>query len=99
MRNKGDFLAGLLGGAVAGAVAALLLTPKSGSEAREFIADRAVRLRERTEGPLSNIRETSEGQISNIGETAEGQISNIGNRVRRARDEDEEGDSSNNLSD
>ena len=77
MRNKGDFLAGLLAGTVAGAVAALLLTPKSGGEAREFIADRAVRLRERTEGPLSNI----------------------GNRVRRARDADEEEDSSNNLSD
>ena len=59
MRYKGDFLAGLLAGAVAGAVAALLLTPKSGSEAREFIADRAVRLRERAEGPLSNIRETA----------------------------------------
>ena len=88
MRNKGDFLAGLLAGTVAGAVAALLLTPKSGSEAREFIADRAVRLRERTEGPLSNIRETAEGQIANIG-----------NRVRRARYADEEEDSSNNLSD
>ena len=59
MRNKGDFLAGLLAGAVACAVAALLLTPKSGSEAREFIADRAVRLRERTGDPLSHIRETA----------------------------------------
>ena len=59
MRYKGDFLAGLLAGAVAGAVAALLLTPKSGSEAREYIAGRAVRLRERTAGPLSNIRETA----------------------------------------
>ena len=47
MRNNGDFLAGLLAGTVAGAVAALLLTPKTGSEAREFIADRAVRLRAR----------------------------------------------------
>ena len=28
MRNKGDFLAGLLAGTVAGAVAALLLTPR-----------------------------------------------------------------------
>ena len=77
MRNKGYFLAGLLAGTVAGAGAALLLTPKSDSEAREFIADRAVRLRERTEGSLSNI----------------------GNRVRRARDADEEEDGSNNLSD
>ena len=59
MRNKGFFLTGLLAGTVAGAVASLLLTPKSGSEARESIADRAVRLRERTEGPLSNIRDTA----------------------------------------
>ena len=59
MRNKGFFLAGLLAGTVASAVAALLLTPKSGGEARESIADRAVRLGERTEGPLSNIRETA----------------------------------------
>ena len=73
MQNKGDFLAGLIAGAAAGAVAAFLLTPKSGSEAREFVADRAVRLRERTEGQISNIR----------------------NRVRRARDDDEEEDSSN----
>ena len=56
MQNKGDFLAGLIAGAVAGAVAALLLTPQSGSEAREFIADRAVRLGERNEGRISNIR-------------------------------------------
>ena len=55
MRNKGDFLPGLLVGAVAGAVAALLLTPKSGSEAREFVAGQAVRLRERAEGQISNI--------------------------------------------
>ena len=59
MRNKGGFLAGLLAGTVAGAVAALLLTPKSGIEAREYIADREARLRERTEGPLSNTRETA----------------------------------------
>ena len=61
MQNKGDFLAGLLAGAVAGAAAALLLTPKSGSEARELIADRAVRLRERTEGQISNIRNRVRG--------------------------------------
>ena len=61
MQNKGDFLAGLIVGAVAGAVAAFLLTPKSGSEAREFIADRAVRLRERTEGQISNIRNRVRG--------------------------------------
>ena len=77
MQNKGDFLAGLIAGAVAGAVAAFLLTPKSGSEAREFIADRAVRLRESTEGQISNIR----------------------NRVRRVGNDDEEEDSSSNLSD
>ena len=59
MRYKGNFLAGLLAGTVAGAVAAMLLTPKSGSEVRESIADRAVRLGERTEGPLSNMRETA----------------------------------------
>ena len=61
MQNKEDFLAGLIVGAVAGAVAAFLLTPKSGSEAREFIADRAVRLRERTEGQISNIRNRVRG--------------------------------------
>jgi gas vesicle protein len=57
MKKKGNFLAGLIAGAVAGAAAALLLTPKKGQETREIITDRASDIRGRASGPISSLRD------------------------------------------
>ena len=57
MKKKGNFLTGLIAGVVAGAAAALLLTPKKGQEAREIITDRASDIRGRASGPISSLRD------------------------------------------
>jgi gas vesicle protein len=43
----GNFLAGFLVGAALGAIAALLLAPKSGKELRESLSEEGKRLRDR----------------------------------------------------
>jgi gas vesicle protein len=45
--NGGNFLAGFLVGAALGAIAALLLAPKSGKELREALAEEGKKLRDR----------------------------------------------------
>ncbi len=73
MKKTGTFLTGLLAGVAAGAVAALLLTPKKGEEAREIITGRAVDLKERASGPIESLRNRARrvrGQ-SSVEESAE----------------------------
>ena len=57
MDAKSTFIAGLIAGAVGGAAAALLLTPKEGRETREIILDRANQVRGRAANQISSIRE------------------------------------------
>jgi gas vesicle protein len=45
--NGGNFFAGFLVGAALGAIAALLLAPKSGRELRESLAEEGKKLRDR----------------------------------------------------
>jgi len=44
MANRDKFVTGLIAGAIIGAVAGLLLAPKTGKETRHVIADRAREL-------------------------------------------------------
>ena len=61
MSNGGEsFVAGFFVGAAFGAVAALLLTPKTGKEMREKLAEEGERLKERTEDTISEVREKGE---------------------------------------
>ena len=57
MDAKSTFIAGLIAGAVGGAAAALLLTPKEGRETREIILDRANQVRGRAADQISSIRD------------------------------------------
>lgn len=54
MGNSDKFLAGLIAGAVVGAVASLLLAPKTGKETRKLLKEQAEQLGERAKG-LGNI--------------------------------------------
>lgn len=77
MSNGGEsFVAGFFAGAAFGAVAALLLTPKTGKEMRETLVEEGKRLKERTEGTLSELREKEEEVYEKareaLSETAEG---------------------------
>ncbi len=50
MANRDKFVAGLIAGAVVGTVAALLLSPKTGKENRQFVKDQASRLSKKAGG-------------------------------------------------
>jgi gas vesicle protein len=54
----GDFIAGFLVGALAGAAAALLLAPQSGEETRVMLRDRGIELGHRAE----DIQEQAKGK-------------------------------------
>ncbi|MBI4349676.1 MAG: YtxH domain-containing protein [Elusimicrobia bacterium] len=56
--NSGDSLVAFLLGGVAGAVAGLLLAPRSGAETREQLADWLEANREKTKEFLEHGRET-----------------------------------------
>jgi gas vesicle protein len=55
-----NFLAGFFVGAALGAMAALLLTPKTGKEMRETLAEESKRFKSRTEGAVSDLRSRGE---------------------------------------
>ncbi len=57
MDAKSTFIAGLIAGALGGAAAALLLSPKEGRETREIILDRANQVRGRAAEQISSLRE------------------------------------------
>ena len=71
-----NFLAGFFVGAALGAMAALLLTPKTGKELRDTLATEGKRLKEKTEGAVSELRERGGDVLEKareaISETSEG---------------------------
>ena len=54
--GNGSLLVGLIGGAIAGAVAALLLSPKSGKENRQVVGENIAKGRERIAKGVERIR-------------------------------------------
>ena len=56
----GDFLAGLLVGALVGAAAALLMAPQSGEETRTLIRDKGVELGQRADELSLEARQRAE---------------------------------------
>jgi gas vesicle protein len=61
-----NFLAGFFVGAALGVMGALLLTPKSGKEMRETLADEGRKLRERAADESWRIRDRSETVVEDI---------------------------------
>lgn len=64
---------GIIAGAVIGAVAGLLLAPKSGKETRKLLKAQSSQLREEANASFSNIKE----QASQLGEKAKASASSI----------------------
>ena len=54
--SNGNLLVGLIGGAIAGAVAALLLSPKTGKENRQVLGEGFTKGRERIAKGVEKIR-------------------------------------------
>jgi len=55
MATSNKFLTGIIAGAVIGAVAALLLAPKSGKETRKLINEQAGQLEEKAKASFGKI--------------------------------------------
>ncbi len=82
-----NFLAGFFVGAALGAMAALLLTPKTGQEMRDTLSEESKKLRERTEGAVSELR----GHGGEAYEKARGVVAETTERAREAISETTEG--------
>jgi gas vesicle protein len=68
-KGKGNLLVGLIGGAIAGAAAAMLLSPKTGKENRQIVKEgiskgkeRIIRGRERIAKGVDRIRNRQDSQ-------------------------------------
>jgi gas vesicle protein len=73
MAESNKFLTGLIAGTVIGAVAGLLLAPKSGKETQKLLREQTSQLGEEAKASFSNIKE----QASQLGEEAKASFSNI----------------------
>lgn len=60
------FLAGLFFGAVVGAAAAALLTPRSGAETREQVAERGIELKNRAEEAVQRAQQIATDAVAKV---------------------------------
>ena len=69
--NTGSFLKGLIAGALGGAIAGILLAPKSGEETREDIKKLAVDLKDKTVDTYEKARAEVERKIKQVKKAGE----------------------------
>ncbi len=55
-KGKGNLLVGLIGGAIVGAAAAMLLAPKTGKENRQIVRENFIKGRERIAKGVERIK-------------------------------------------
>lgn len=60
------FLAGLFFGAMVGAATATLLTPRSGAEAREQVAERGLELKSRAEDTVQRAQQVANEAVAKV---------------------------------
>jgi gas vesicle protein len=68
------FLAGLFLGAVVGGLAAALLTPQSGPETREQVAERGLELKSRAEDAVQRAQQVANETVVKVQDAAQGLI-------------------------
>ena len=68
MKKNDDmlFLAGLFFGAMVGAAAATLLTPRSGAETREQVAERGLELKSRAEDTVQRAQQVANEAVAKV---------------------------------
>lgn len=65
------FLAGLFLGAAAGAMAAVLLTPQSGPQVREQVAERGIELKTRAEDAVQRAQQVASDTVAKVQHAAQ----------------------------
>ena len=78
-----SFILGFVIGAIAGAAAALLLTPQSGQEMRQTIGQKSVELKDEATRQAQRVATDAKGQVAYVQE--KGKIV-ISENVRKAQD-------------
>lgn len=81
--GSGSFFLGFLIGAIAGAAAALLLTPQSGEEMRRTIGQKSVDLKDEASRQAQRLATDAKGQMEYVQEKGRVVISD---NVRKAQD-------------
>lgn len=72
-------------GALAGAVTALLLAPKSGAETQRELKERAQRLRERAEEKVGELQDSLQGSLDEGRQTLSKKLDNAKRTVKEGR--------------
>ena len=75
--SAGKFLAGFIVGGAVGALAGLLLAPKSGEETREMIAQKSSDIYDKTEASIKEIKSKTEAVVDDLQKKGEELISKV----------------------
>ncbi len=67
-RGGGEFVVGFLVGALAGAAAALLMSPASGAELRQQIEEKGIELKDGASRMADQARSQAQGQVAQVSE-------------------------------
>jgi gas vesicle protein len=80
MSDRDDvlFFAGLVLGAIAGGAVAALLTPQSGSEIREQVAERGLELKNRADDAVQRAQQVAAEAVAKVQATAQDLIKKPG---------------------
>ena len=80
------FLAGFAIGAAIGAVAGILLAPKSGAETREMIGDMASDIAKKTDETVKDIQKRADHIVSDVQEKGEEMIGKIQDLLNKQKE-------------
>ena len=80
------FLAGFAVGAALGAVAGILLAPKSGEETREMLSDAARDVLDKTDAKVRDIQNKAENVVCELQKKGDEIVGNIQNFINEKKD-------------
>ena len=83
------FLAGIAIGATIGAVAGILLAPKSGAETREMLGDMASDMAKKTDETVKDIKRRADNIVSDVQEKSEEIMDKIQELLNKDKEEAE----------
>ena len=88
--STGKFLAGFLIGGAVGAIAGILLAPKSGEETRADIAKTSKELYSKAENSVKDIQAKADDVISDIQQKGEDIINKVQTFINKQKDSSQE---------
>ena len=81
--SAGKFLAGFIVGGAVGAIAGLLLAPKSGEETREMLAKTSSEIYDKTEDSLKEIKEKAEDVVEDLQKKGDELIAKVQSMLKK----------------